>query len=827
MIPLSNDRFLAAVFGDEYDKAHVTCFTDDPSSIPTKRQPTAWKGGYFRDYPMLAQSNQYFTISTFSPDKNGTARRRKALYLQTHCFVLDDVREKLSLEQAQRLPRPSWILETSPGSEQWGYILAVPCTDAAHIDNLNDGLINSELVPQGKDPGQRGITRYVRLPEGVNTKASKLVNGQPFQCRLKEWEPERKCTLEQLAAPFSIDLDAPRRESRVDGAADVQDHPLLAVDDLIHVKAIRSAGRFDITCPWVDEHTGAADNGTAVFTNADGSIGFKCHHGACQERTGRDLLALVEQQEPGFGARLKSWQTTRALADVADVSFMNPPAMVQTAESDGLQQLMDKLRHAEPGSSDQQSLAAGLLRLVDQLPEIAKVEWHKSIRDVVGWNAAEFKSILKDLRGDWYAQRRYSRFDPYRYIYLAPRNEFYDTVSGCSIPPAGLNNKYLSECENASRVICVEMEPELSIADGLAWNPTGPMPPSREKVIFEDEGKRLVNTWRGFALMPMEGDVTVWLEHIAYLIPERAEQEVVLDYLASLVQRVGEKPAFAILHRGEERNGKDSLYEPVSRAIGSAAKEAKISDVLEGWGDYLYQTKFLIITEVDRAQDKRLANAMKTVVAPTNTGKMRLNLKGGQVVTQVDCMGVLMMTNFRNGFAIGSEDQRYFVVDSWVKRREPEYYSRLHNWYRDENGPAKVLNYLLARDISQFNHRALPFVTQGAREMAEASRYDYEQDLEDLILEGRPPFDAGAVTSKELKALCSRHGMKVGNSGLEEAMRRLGWSKVRGQKRIDGKVDQTPTFYAKDVDTSASKSDLYVLYHKLRLGQFTTILKDG
>jgi hypothetical protein len=218
---------------------------------------------------------------------------------------------------------------------------------------------------------------------------------------------------------------------------------------------------------------------------------------------------------------------------------------------------------------------------------------------------------------------------------------------------------------------------------------------------------------------------------------------------------------------------------------------------------------------------------MKTVVAPTNTGKMRLNLKGGQVVTQVDCMGVLMMTNFRNGFAIGSEDQRYFVVDSWVKRREPEYYSRLHNWYRDENGPAKVLNYLLTRDISQFNHRALPFVTQGAREMAEASRYDYEQDLEDLILEGRPPFDAGAVTSKELKALCSRHGMKVGNSGLEEAMRRLGWSKVRGQKRIDGEVKSTPTFYAKDVDTSASRSDLYDLYQKLRLGQFTTILKDG
>jgi hypothetical protein len=608
---VTNAEFLREVFGEDFSQAHVTGFSHDPSNIPADQQLRAWRGDYFSRYSLQPNTNQYFCISIFHPDGQGAARRRKALFKATHCIVLDDVREKLSEAQAKRLPPPSGILETSPGSEQWLYILAVPCTDRGRVENLLDGLVASDLAPAGKDPGMKGVTRYVRLPEGVNNKATKLVNGQPFQCRLKVWAPTNRYDLERLAEPFGIDLDAERRESRVDGAADVAGHPMM---EFVGVKEVRSDGRYDVTCPWVDEHTGAADNGTAVFTNADGSLGFKCHHGACQERTGADLLAWLEQRSPGFGARLVKWKAERMFADVGEVSFMNPPAMVQTAESDGLQQLMDKLRHAEHGSSDQQSLAAGLLRLVDQLPEIAKVEWHKSIRDVVGWNAAEFKSILKDLRGDWYAQRRYSRFDPYRYIYLAPRNEFYDTVSGCSIPPAGLNNKYLSECENASRVICVEMEPELSIADGLAWNPTGPMPPSREKVIFEDEGKRLVNTWRGFALMPMTGDVTVWLEHIAYLIPERAEQEVVLDYLASLVQRVGEKPAFAILHRGEERNGKDSLYEPVSRAIGSAAKEAKISDVLEGWGDYLYQTKFLIITEVDRAQDKRLAVASRMII---------------------------------------------------------------------------------------------------------------------------------------------------------------------------------------------------------------------
>jgi putative DNA primase/helicase len=177
----------------------------------------------------------------------------------------------------------------------------------------------------------------------------------------------------------------------------VQDHPLLAVDDLIHVKAIRSAGRFDITCPWVDEHTGAADNGTAVFTNADGSIGFKCHHGACQERTGADLLALVEEHAPGFGARLKSWQTTRALADVADVSFIQAPAVT----TDPIQPLLDAINRTPPGD-DQRRIAAQLLKAIDQLPRIDQNDYHKRVCDLMHWSKKELAGILQDLRADWY-----------------------------------------------------------------------------------------------------------------------------------------------------------------------------------------------------------------------------------------------------------------------------------------------------------------------------------------------------------------------------------------------------------------------------------------
>jgi predicted P-loop ATPase len=314
----NNLEFLTAIFGDDAQWAHVTSFMDDPSNIPGDRRHLCWGGDYASRRALIPNSNQYFTISTFMADDHGKARRRKALFRQTHCLVLDDVREKLDVEAAGRLPKPSWIMETSPGSEQWGYILDVPCIDRNQIDNLNDGLIASELAPDGKDPGQKGVTRYVRLPEGVNTKASRMAanNGEAPRCSMLEWHPDRKVSLEQLAAPFNVDLFAERKEGTIDGAADLPDHPLL---EAVHVKSVLSDGRYDITCPWVDDHTGGADDGAAVWTNADLSIGYKCHHGACQERRASDLLDKIQLTgRPNFRRELSQWQNSKKMQGLAE-----------------------------------------------------------------------------------------------------------------------------------------------------------------------------------------------------------------------------------------------------------------------------------------------------------------------------------------------------------------------------------------------------------------------------------------------------------------------------------------------------------------------------
>lgn len=307
---ITNKQFLIPIFGDWAPWSHITSFLDDPMDIPQSRRGICWAGGYAKNTHLIPNSNQYICISLFGPDDEGKARRRKALFRATYCVVLDDVREKLDVEAAGRLPKPSWILETSPGSEQWGFILETPCTDRNQIDNLNDGLIASELAPDGKDPGQKGVTRYVRLPEGVNTKASRVAanGGMPPRCRMLEWHPERKVTMEALAAPFGIDLDAPRHQVSEGIGAEIPDHPVL---QHVHVHEVKASGEYLITCPWVDGHTGAADDGTWLKVVGNGSIGFKCHHGTCQGRTGGDFLKKLD-----LTRTLDRWRCRRLMESV-------------------------------------------------------------------------------------------------------------------------------------------------------------------------------------------------------------------------------------------------------------------------------------------------------------------------------------------------------------------------------------------------------------------------------------------------------------------------------------------------------------------------------
>lgn len=323
---IDNTTFLQALFGDRWAEVHVCSFKDDPSAIAPDRRGLCWATRYYGPHAAaggLEDGNQYLDIALFRKEADGSVRRRKALFEKCFLFALDDVEEKIPLDVAQRLPPPTYKLRTSAGSVQWVYRLNPALSPYARfteysegeICNAQDLLIESDLVPSGKDPGMRGVTRLIRLPGGVNTKASRLIDGwMPFKCVLEEWNPENETSLEAIVDSIlpgaGANLAAGRAASVTEGQVGVEGHPVLSV---VEVLGEKGDGVYDIVCPNVGSHTDGDDSGTAIWTYEDGRAGIKCHHGSCLELTGAGLMAWCAEQ-PGWAAAREEF-TARQAAD--------------------------------------------------------------------------------------------------------------------------------------------------------------------------------------------------------------------------------------------------------------------------------------------------------------------------------------------------------------------------------------------------------------------------------------------------------------------------------------------------------------------------------
>jgi hypothetical protein len=244
----------------------------------------------------------YFNISTVVlPAEGEPLRRRKGDCVAVYCFVADDIGTKVDDTDVA----PSWVMETSAGSFQYGYLLEP-------VERDEHGLFEAFVRECGRlgitDAGAEGVNRLMRTPGSINLKEGK---GR-WASRLLEWEPSRVWTIRELAVAFDIDLDAVAVQPvggvapvSASGGVQVSDDLLHDMDPVVAWLAERgmlrggSGGQWlDVVCPWAGEHTGGSDVAgySPLGRGAEGwamTRGFKCQHEHCSARHYREFAEWV------------------------------------------------------------------------------------------------------------------------------------------------------------------------------------------------------------------------------------------------------------------------------------------------------------------------------------------------------------------------------------------------------------------------------------------------------------------------------------------------------------------------------------------------------
>lgn len=291
---VKNSQFIDAVFHSKTtgSEPFFVSFEGNPNTVSAN----SWNKRP-KDVDNVGGNNNFFSLSSFFRKDDGILRRRKADFSSLHAIMLDDIGSKI--DRSKLLLPPSWLIKTSPGNFQAGYILDIPVKDA----NLADQLMKEIIAAGLSDPGAGGPTaRLARLPVGSNGKH----NGNP-STELHVWEPSLHYSIDEIAAAYELDMTPQSNRRQADSRNLSQaDNILIPAPKTNPVvehlkkhglyKADLGEGKHDVTCPWVDEHTAGIDHASCYFEpNAlYPTGGFSCLHSHGPDLSIRNLLEYLQ-----------------------------------------------------------------------------------------------------------------------------------------------------------------------------------------------------------------------------------------------------------------------------------------------------------------------------------------------------------------------------------------------------------------------------------------------------------------------------------------------------------------------------------------------------
>lgn len=334
--------------------------------------------------------------------------------------------------------------------------------------------------------------------------------------------------------------------------------------------------------------------------------------------------------------------------------------------------------------------------------------------------------------------------------------------------------------------------------------------------LIQEEGYIFVNTYVPIETPRQQGDPAPFLRHLAALLPNQSDRDILLAYMAACVQHKGVKFQWAPLLQGTEGNGKTLFTRCVAFAVGDRYTHLPpASEVSEKFNEWLFGKVFIGIEDVYVPDHKK---EVIEVLKPMITND-RLAMRAMQ---QAQVMGdnranFMLNSNHKDAIRKTRTDRRFAVFYTAQQSAEDlardgmngNYFPDLYNWLRN-GGYAIVADYLATYAIpDELNpatkcHRAPE--TTSTNEAIAASMGGVEQEIIEAIEEGRPGFAGGWVSSVAVERLLNdaRMTRAIPHNKRRDLLKSLGydWHPALNNGRVNNPIplddNKKPRLFIKD-----------------------------
>lgn len=673
-----------------------------PAMLPTTKIKPDWA---------IYGNTASFIVDRF---KDGHPSASAAYCEYVLVMVLDDVGTKAAVPPIE----PTWKMETSEGSYQWGYVFSEQPTKAEFTSAIK------AIADAGyTDPGAINAVRNFRLPGSVNLKPGRDM----FVSKLVEFHPERDFTLPQICQALNVtpgaveDTFRPIRISD-DGTDDVM--VWLSDNGLLLTKP-NQEGWAGVICPNSAEHTDGNPEGRYMPANR----AYCCLHSHCLELDSSVFLKWVgdnggPKHAPGLREELLAQAMESAL------SKLQP-----TAEyPDVAAEVVAEVERKELGRVEKEGWYERFAYLQDDDAYYDMVERQEVSRQ--SFNAIFRHIECKSIHG---AKK--------------PKIE----AATCFD-----ENRQAKGARILKGVTYAAGESILCARDGLVygnrWRDARPTPVAGNIQPWLNHVERMIPDKR-----EREHVLTVMAFKLQH--PNRKINHAVLH---------GGNPG-----SGKDTMWAPFFWAIGGDSLKNVSL-VRNEEITSQWG-YALETEVLVVNELrqSEAKDRRaLENTLKPLIAAPPEF-LSVQRKGLAPYDLVNRLQVVAFSNERVSINLPSDDRRWFVVWSDAPRMTDEDGARMWAWL-NSGGKSAVAAWLHARDVSAFNPGSTPFMTEAKAIMVEAGMSGAESFLVDLMRNRLGEFAKGVVGAP-WHALCDRlqgtvqGNVKIVQPALLHALKEAGW----------------------------------------------------
>lgn len=362
------------------------------------------------------------------------------------------------------------------------------------------------------------------------------------------------------------------------------------------------------------------------------------------------------------------------------------------------------------------------------------------------------------------------------YCFIKGINKFYDVSTHTALVPQAFNQVEEGAIDFSSgrpkeiQASSLFKQQGGEVVDGLTWVPN--RPGKQPKTYLTIGSRRFCNTYYHphnktvfdpNLLVPIQP----FFDHVSYLMPDERERDNFFDHMAFSIQKPDVKINWQIVWFGETRIGKDLALNPLAWYFGNLYNDIDPDDrEASKWGDMFAKRKIVVYQEVHRPGERNFSNSLKTKAATTGSGTSIFNMKGGAVIEHKNLMSMYLMSNYPDPIHMDEDDGRYFVISSkGIYPKSGDYYKKIVNWLRKgefklhksgnhaadtssmdgdfgpKSGVHRVIQWLMARDLSHFNPGKLPYTTKAKQDVIETSHSDIIIFAKDKLEHAEGLFD--------------------------------------------------------------------------------------